>query len=167
MITKSIVIDSRASGYSGEPVRIMAVSLVASGKIQLQKTADWNEPPQAIDDRVLITDSPRCFSHWDMIFDEKQDMKALITSYKQAVNAGFVRFQDELRRYDPSNVMQMRKLDERGQVMDFDSMSFNNGHLAVMLAVWVAYRAYGGFAMLSDKQDVSENTQDDMLPFSC
>ncbi len=35
------IIDSRVSGYSGEPVRIMGVSLVNSGKVILQKTADY------------------------------------------------------------------------------------------------------------------------------
>ncbi len=94
-------------------------------------------------------------------------MREVIASYKQAVNGNLVKLSDELRRYDPTQVMQMRKLDERGQVMDFDSMSFNNGHLAVMLAVWVAYRAYGGFAMLAGEQEQEETAEDDMLPFSC
>lgn len=171
---KKIIIDSRASGYEGEPVRIMAVSLVASGKILLQKTANWREKVGKETDTLLVTDTTRAFDRWDMAFSEKDDMRQLIISYKEAISSGMVKIQDELRRYDPNQVMQMRKLDERGQVMDFDSMSFNNGHMAVMLAVWVAYKAHGGYVMLDPPQSANvkveqvetEQAEQEMLPFS-
>ena len=78
--------------------------------------------------------------------------------------------------YDPDQIMQMAKMDERGQVMEFDT-GVTNGHVAVLLAVWGARKAYGGYVTTDraeadiDDNDAltgyaADNDFDAMMPFS-
>ena len=39
-----VLIDARAAGYQGDAVRILAITMADSGKIQIAKLAKWGEP---------------------------------------------------------------------------------------------------------------------------
>ena len=49
-------------------------------------------------------------------------------------------------------------------------MGMNNGHIAVLLAVWAARMVYGGYAITKEpdeaNNDDDDGDDDDMLPFS-
>ena len=168
-----IKIDARSAGYDGAPTRIMAISDANTGMINVKVERDWREQPVPDENTVVVTDTPHIFKHWGLSFSEKDQMQAVLAAYKATTAAGLLKLDDALRRFDPAQVIQTRKIDERGRVLDFDSMGMNNGHIAVLLAVWAARLASGGYAMTRDESDDQDNQDDDddddsldMLPFS-
>ena len=167
----SLIIDARAASYSGEAVRIIAATDTKKGIILIQDMAKWSEPTKFDANTVIVTDTPTVFDHWQLCFDEAKHMQTVMRAYQTVRSAGLIRLKDTVRRYDPTNVIQMRKIDERGRVEEFDSSSINNGHLAVLLAVWASRTMYGGniitmpdvpaVAQINGQQ--ADNDDDDML----
>lgn len=70
---------------------------------------------------------------------------------------------DDIRMYNPSDFLQTKKVGETGQELEFDT-SINNGHIAIVLAVWGAYMARQGF-MLTHEQ-ATDDGDDWLVPFS-
>ena len=100
-------------------------------------------------------------------------MQEVLAAYKAASAAGLVSLDPALQRYEPSQVIQTRKIDEGGRRLDFDSMGMNNGHIAVLIAIWTARLVHGGYVINeqpSATQDANNNNDDgaddDMMPFS-
>lgn len=165
----AVYIDARAATYDGEAVRILAVTLTNSGKILISKEAEWRDQPVAKGDTIVVTDTPSVFNHWGLSFNEKEQMQAVMSSYKAILAAGLLVIDSSVQRYDPKQVIQTRKVDERGKALDFDSMGINNGHIAVLLAVWAARSAHGGYVMTRQPeadQKEAEDDEFDMMPFS-
>lgn len=165
----AVYIDARAATYDGVAVRILAVTLADTGKILISKEAEWRDQPVAKGDTIVVTDTPNVFNHWSLAFNEKEQMQAVMAAYKASLAAGLLVLSDEVQRYDPKQVIQTRKVDERGKALDFDSMGINNGHIAVLLAVWAARSAHGGYVITRQpdaEQDEAEDDEFDMMPFS-
>lgn len=165
----AVYIDARAATYDGEAVRIMAVTLVDSGKILISKTDDWRDQPVVKGDTIVVTDTPTVFNHWSMSFNEKEQMQAVMSAYKAVNAAGLLVIDSSVQRYDPKQVIQTRKVDERGKALDFDSMGINNGHIAVLIAIWAARSAHGGYVMTRQPEADTNAAEDDgynMMPFS-
>ena len=168
----AVIIDARAAAYAGDPMRIMGVCNSVSGKLLIQKMADWNEPVTVKDDTTVVTDTPNHFRHWSLAFDEKDHLRQVIKAFSEATRSKSLIIAEELRRFDPGEVIQMRKFDERGAALEFDSFVLNNGHMAILLAVWAARKAHGGYIINYSHEDISADDQDDnaldddMLPFS-
>lgn len=171
-----VFIDARAAAYEGDPVRILGVTDSSSGKIIIQKVAVWNEPVALKDTTIVVTDTPNVFKHWGLAFDEDSNMKQVLNAYKEAKRASLVKIDDELRRYEPDNVIQMRKFDERGAALEFDSTSLNNGHMAILMAIWAAKQAHGGYVINEAQapqtynhhldEEVDAAFDDELMPFS-
>lgn len=142
-----IIIDARAAAYAGDAIRVMGVVLPASGRVMLKKTAAWKEQSVPKDNAVVVTDTPMVFDYWDMSFNDSEQMQEVMAVYNEAQRSGLIVIEDALRRYEPKDVIQLRKIDERGKVLDFDSMGITNGHMAVLLAVWAARKIHGGYLM--------------------
>lgn len=171
---KIVKIDARAAGYDGQAVRVMAVTMVDTGKILLAKLANWQEPTQKLDDTVVVTDTPSVFLHWSMAFDEREHIKEVLKTYLEVKRSGLLKIDDTLRMYDPSEVIQTSHMDERGQLLAFDT-GITNGHVAVLLAIWAARRAYGGYVIVERAEGVptgdlvgyrADGDFDPMMPFS-
>tara|TARA_B100000530_G_scaffold309310_1_gene235009 strand:- start:29674 stop:30204 length:531 start_codon:yes stop_codon:yes gene_type:complete len=165
----AVYIDARAATYDGEAVRILAVTLADTGKILVSKTAEWRDQPVAKGDTIVVTDTPNVFNHWSLSFNEKEQMQAVMAAYKASLAAGLLVIDSSVQRYDPKQVIQTRKVDERGKALDFDSMGINNGHIAVLLAVWAARSAHGGYVITRQpdpEQKEDEADEFDMMPFS-
>lgn len=162
-----VIIDSRAAGYQGEPVRVLAITMADSGKVLLEKLAPWREPVKRKDNVVVVTDTPNIFSHWSQAFREQDHMKDLVRTYLEVKRSGLIKINDSIKMYDPSDIVQTAKMDERGQVQEFDE-GITNGHMAVLMAIWVARRAYGGYVLteVSDTQSDGDYDDGDMMPFS-
>lgn len=166
-----VIIDARAAAYAGEAIRVLGVVLPASGRVMLKKQATWKEQPVPKDSAVVVTDTPMIFDYWDMSFNESEQMAEVMAVYNEAQRSGLIVIEDALRRYEPKDVIQMRKMDERGKVLDFDSMGITNGHMAVLLAIWAARKIHGGYLMSTAPitLDDSSNDKDSdygLMPFS-
>ena len=165
-----VIIDARSAGYDGEPARIMAVTDANSGMINIKVERAWREQPVPADNTIVVTDTPQVFNHWGLSFNEREQMQSVMASYKAVTAAGLLKLDDTLQRYNPAQVIQTRKIDDRGRALDFDSMGMNNGHIAVLLAVWAARMVYGGYAITKEpdeaNNDDDDGDDDDMLPFS-
>ncbi|MDO4440566.1 MAG: hypothetical protein Q4B81_00100 [Moraxella sp.] len=160
-----IIIDARSAQAAGEPVRIIAMTLAASGKILVSKTASYHERITPKDDTVVVTDTPNLHRHWSLSFDEKSHMKEVIRCYRQVKSSGLLQLSDAVRQYDPSDVLQAAKMDERGQVYEFDS-SITCGHMATLMAIWAAHTAYTGAVITDMHTDDEDDDNDDMVPFT-
>lgn len=166
---KVVAIDARAATYDGDAVRVLAATLVDSGKIKIQREAEWKEQPVNTPNTLVVTDTPNVFSHWGMAFDEREQMREVMASYKAAVASNLLLIDPALMRYDPKTVIQTRKVDDKGRALDFDSMGINNGHIAVLLAVWAARKAHGGYVITRPNEQMQDDAGDDsydMMPFS-
>ena len=166
-----VIVDARAAAYAGEAIRVLAVALPSSGRVLVQKLAPWKAPVVENENTVVVTDTPMIFDHWDMSFNESEQMKEVLAVYNEAMRSGLVKIEDELRRYEPKDVIQMRKMDERGQALDLDSFGINNGHMAVLLAIWAARKIHGGHIITTQSttleySETSERTDSSLLPFS-
>lgn len=159
-----VIIDARSATAAGEPVRIMATSMVNNGKILISKIANYHEAIKPDDNTVVVTDTPNLHRHWSLSFNEKRDMRAIIQCYRQVKSSGLLQLSDAVRQYDPSDVLQSAKMDERGQVYEFDN-GITCGHMAVLLAIWAAHTAYTGASLVMDNDD-DDDIDDDMMPFS-
>lgn len=165
----TVFIDARAAGFDGEPVRVMAVMLSDSGKIRIIKSMPWIDQPIAKDNTIVVTDTPAVFKHWGKRFNEREQMQEVLAAYKATTAANLVVMDAEIARYDPKNVVQTRKVDEGGRRMDFDSMSMNNGHVAILLIIWTARLVHGGYVIndqSGDEPDEDDDADNDMMPFS-
>lgn len=166
---KVVIIDSRAATYDGEAVRVLAATLVDSGKIKIQRAAEWKDQPVNTPNTLVVTDTPNVFNHWGLSFDEREQMREVMSAYKAAEASNLLLIDDSLMRYDPKGVIQTRKVDDRGRALDFDSMGINNGHIAILLAVWAARRAHGGYVITRANEPMGkadEANSHDMMPFS-
>ena len=165
-----VFIDARSAGYDGEPARIMAVTDANTGMVNIKVERDWREQPVAADNTIVVTDTPQMFNHWGLSFNEREQMQSVLAAYKAITAVGLLKLDATLQRYNPAQVIQTRKIDDRGRALDFDSMGMNNGHIAVLLAVWAARMAYGGYSITKEPEeqhsDDDSDDGDDMLPFS-
>lgn len=159
-----VVIDSRCAGYMGEPMRMIVVTMADSGKILVEKQANYYEPVIPKDNTLVVTDTPKVFSHWSLAFDEKKHLKEVLQIFLEVKRSGLLAINDTIRMYNPSDFLQTKKVDETGQVLEFD-ISINNGHIAIVLAVWGAYMARQGF-MLTHEQAFDDSDDDWLVPFS-
>ncbi len=167
-MTKAVVIDVRAATAMGNPIRIIATTLITDGKVLISKTGDYHEPLSPKEGVLIVTDTPDYPSHWGLCYHEKQHTAELIDCYRQIKSTGRLMIGDSVRQYDPADVLQAVKMDARGQVYEFDQ-GITCGHLAVLMAIWAAKTIYTG-AIISDDQvahSVTDQAEDDyMTPFS-
>ena len=169
----SLIIDARAATFRGDAIRIIAVTNTKKGQILIQSAAEWREPTKFDANTVIVTDTSTVFDHWQLRFLESEHMQTVMAAYQAANNAKLIKFKDGMQRHDPANVIQMRKIDERGSVNEFDSSNITNGHLAVLLAVWASRIMYGGNVIsqpmtvqASTRQQADDDDDDMLLPMS-
>lgn len=165
----AIKIDSRVSGYRGSAIRILALSDQQTGAVFVAKQLDASSVGKNPgDDTVVVTDSPGTTQNWGLAYDERQHMLEVIKTYFELQRSGRIKIADALLRFNPESIIQTRKIDERGAVFEFDSQSTENGHVAVMLAVWAAKKSMQGQEMadLLADDSASDDEDDDGMPFS-
>lgn len=165
-----VIIDSRSASYDGDAIRLMAIMTASTGKLIIKKQDSWHDQPVAKENVMVVTDTPTVFKHWGLSFNEDTQMREVMAAYKAVKAAGSLQLDSAILRYDPEKVIQTRKMDESGRALDFDSMGLNNGHIAVLLAVWASRKIYGGYHVTSQPEDIANGEDEDdgfdMLPFS-
>lgn len=165
-MTQIFTIDSRVSGYDGKPVRVKCSAMPAEGMIMVQKLADFDEPVGRDESTVMVTDSPDYFSRWQLAFHEEQHIKEVVRTYFQKLNNDLIKIESELEKFDPKNILELRKIDKIGSQYEFDSSQVSNGHMAVLLAVWACAKVSQGY-MLTHQEEAEPGDDDDpMMPYS-
>lgn len=158
-------IDVRIASYTGEAIRIMAVTIAESGRLLISKKAVWAEAIQPDVDTVVVTDTPQRFSHWNLHYQEHLHLKEAIRCYQNLVSSQLIKIDDAIRMYDPKDVLQASRMQETGQSLEFDT-DVSNGHIAVLLCAWVANQVYTG-NVITDESPINPIDDDDsMMPFS-
>ncbi|SDC28895.1 hypothetical protein [Acinetobacter boissieri] len=134
-------IDARVVGFSPEPKRILSVCFRETGEILVQKEVAFSSnavEKQYQANTIVVTDAPELIADWQMSFDAKTHLDQVISMYQLRMRSRRVEIENALRRYDPSNILQIRKIDKNGIQQEFDSSALDNGHLAVLLSVWAS-----------------------------
>lgn len=168
-MSKIIIIDSRVSGFNGEPCRVLAICNPNSGKTLIKKLADFKEPATKKGDTLIVTDNPR-LPYFGLLFNEKTHTKEIIQTYNQAAKTNNIQFEPALKAYDPQGYLQAAKIDESGVQYEFNA-DIGNGVMAVLLAIWGATMASRGQAITNAFDDTPLPTPNNMqgfmaLPFS-
>ncbi|MFZ0330838.1 MAG: hypothetical protein WAL54_06420 [Acinetobacter bohemicus] len=85
-------------------------------------------PPDLRKNMVVVTDSPNLIKNWQLKFDA-QHLEEVIRIYQASYRGGLVEFENSITRYNPMNILQVRKIDKKGMQQEFDSSSLDNGHI--------------------------------------
>ena len=90
----------------------------------------------------------------------------MIKVYQASFRAGLVEFEKSLERYNPMNILQVRKIDKNGLQQEFDSSSLDNGHIAALISIWASHKIAISHAVTSKEEVKEEYIDRTMLPFS-
>lgn len=167
-MSELVRIDSRVVGFASEPIRLLGLCFQETGELLIQKVEKFSTLGVTEEHRqntIIVTDAPELIQNWQLSFDAKQDLETVISVYQMRMRSKLVEIERSLNRYNPSNILQVRKVDKNGLQQEFDSSSLDNGHVAVLLAVWASSQVafnYSAFQAKSDPSAVDES----MLPFS-
>lgn len=167
-MTDIVRIDSRVIGFSEEPVRIIAMCFPEDGMIRVDKIERYSNlpvPPELRDKTIVVTDAPHQVLNWQLKFVAGEHLHEVMTIYQQQRRAGLVDIEPKLAKFKPDNILQVRKIDQKGQQQEFDSSSLTNGHIAVLLAIWASYKIAIGNAVIHP-HDAKEDFDTSMIPFS-
>ncbi|WOE40067.1 hypothetical protein [Acinetobacter chinensis] len=167
-MSNMIKIDSRVTGFSESPVRLIGMCFADSGQILLDRIEIFTGLPVTVekDTTIVVTDTPELVQNWQMRFEPAKHLKQVIEIYQSAYRAGLVEFDQKLKRYNPINVLQVRKIDKNGLQQEFDSSSLNNGHIAALIAIWASHRIAKSTAVCAPTQFEDSVIDKSMLPFS-
>lgn len=163
-----IYIDSRVSGYAGDPVRLMGVCMTGSGRLKISESRSYqpteDEMPIDATKLVIVTDSPGHFDTWHLVYDEKVHMREVINTYHELSNAKRIKLEDRLNQFQPSQSLQPKQITETGIKYEFET-ELNNGQVAVLLMAWASKRMVLQSTLVIP-QDQTEQQDDICLPWS-
>lgn len=168
-MTEIIKIDARVTGFSTDKIRLISLCFADSGQILVQKTEIFTALPVRPDqqaDTIVVTDSPNLIQNWQLKFDAQQHLEEVIKVYQASFRAGLVEFEKSLERYNPMNILQVRKIDKNGLQQEFDSSSLDNGHIAALISIWASHKIAISHAVTSKEEVQEEYIDRSMLPFS-
>lgn len=166
---QTIRIDSRVIGFSEEPIRILALCSPDDGLIRVEKLEKFsNFPvlPKYKHNTIIVTDAPHQVLNWQLKFVASEHLEEVMQIYQQRRRAGLVDVEKNLAKFRPDNILQVRKVDQKGQQQEFDSSALNNGHIAVLLAIWASHKISIGNAVISPVSAKDDHIDRSMLPFS-
>lgn len=161
-----IFIDSRVVGFSAKPARIYALCFKDTGVILLDKEKPFTHlgVRDDVSKTVVVTDAPEYVQNWQMSFDAKEELEEVIAIYQMQNRSQKIELDQSLNRFNPSNILQVRKVDKGGIQQEFDSSQLDNGHVAVLLAVWASYKIALNYSAISPP--VNSEADSTLLPFS-
>jgi hypothetical protein len=148
-------------------MRVLGLCDTDKGTIFVAKTEVYTTIVKPNDKTVVVTDSPDHIKNWQLAYDERRDMLDVVKSFHSLKNAGKLKVKDQM--LDPSGILEMRKIDERGSVWEFNSDQTNNGHVATLLLIWAGVKAIRGRLVADQFETVTEDSEDDdnsTMPFS-
>lgn len=161
-------IDSRVVGFASEPIRILGLCFQETGELLIQKVEKFSTLLVAEEykqNTIVVTDAPELIQNWHLSFNPVEDLETVISVFQMRMRSKLVEIEQALTRYNPSHILQVRKVDKKGIQQEFDSGSLDNGHVAVLLAVWASSQVAFNYSAFQAKSDLSA-VDDSMLPFS-
>lgn len=163
-----LILDVRVMRYGDKPVRLLGIVNLETGKVLIEKEAPFNDPPKQQENRVIVVDVPDHFQTWDLLFVESQHIQDAVTAYMEFKRSNRIVISSAINKYSPDDVLQVKKIDEKGTVNEFNSNEVDSGHMAILLAVWACRRAmFGGLLSSSVNNDgLPPDVDLTMLPFS-
>ncbi|EXB47290.1 hypothetical protein J522_1941 [Acinetobacter baumannii 146457] len=168
-MTEIIKIDARVTGFSNDPTRLISLCIPETGEILVQQIEIFTTLPVRPDqqaDTIVVTDSPNLIQNWQLKFDPREHLEEVIQIYQTSFRAGLVEFEKSLERYNPMNILQVRKIDKNGLQQEFDSGSLDNGHIAALITIWASHKIAVSHAVTSKEEVKEEYIDRTMLPFS-
>lgn len=162
-----IKLDARVSAYNGAAIRVLGLCIPSTGQVKLQKIMPFDSQTKQDDNTIIVTDSPQIVQNWQLAFNEKAHLDEVIKTYLMRYKNGLIRIEKELERFNPQTVIATRKIDKNGAQQELNSDSLENGHVAILLAVWASAKA----SMISNAMGGNNANQSDspsglMMPFS-
>ncbi|WP_151742923.1 MULTISPECIES: hypothetical protein [unclassified Acinetobacter] len=168
-MTEIIKIDARVTGFSTDQMRLISLCFVDTGQILVQKIEIFTTLPVRPDQQantIVVTDSPNLIQNWQLKFDAKEHLEDVIKTYQASFRAGLVEFETSLERFNPMNILQVRRIDKNGLQQEFDSSSLDNGHIAALISIWASNKIAVSHAVTSKEEVKEEYIDRTMLPFS-
>lgn len=180
---QEMFIDCRVSGSNGDAVRIMAILDNQNDQVIIAKLLPYtpssdpykNKPPEIIAkmkeierQSIIVVDNPTAFRKWDICFNEKDHLQEAIKNYYMLKRTQRLVLGDEvLQMCDPSNVIEVRKTDLHGNVIELNSDEVTNGHFAVMIACWSALKMRNTVSINEVEKEPTQHDIDTFnVPFS-
>ncbi|ENV14239.1 hypothetical protein F965_00482 [Acinetobacter schindleri NIPH 900] len=168
-MSEIIRIDARILSFADEPMRVLSVCFADTGDVLVQKVEAFTTKPvskEHASDTIIITDAPQIIEGWDIAFDQRHQLEEAISIFQMRKRAGMLEIDPSMRRYDPTQVLQVRKVDKNGMQTEFDSSSLTNGHGAVLLSVWASQRIALAHSISPMEKTETDNFDMTMMPFS-
>ncbi len=168
-MTEIIKIDARVTGFSNDQMRLISLCFPETGEILVQKIEIFTTLPVRPDqqaDTIVVTDSPNLIQNWQLKFDLKEHLEEVIKVYQASFRGGLVEFETSLERFNPLNILQVRKIDKNGLQQEFDSSALDNGHIAALISIWASNKIAVSHAVTCKEEVKEEYIDRTMLPFS-
>ncbi len=166
-MSQIIRLDARVATYSGNPVRILAVYSTETEQLAVGEVKPFAIKSALDSQMMIVTDSTDRVHDWQLHYREEAHLKDAVTAYFDYNKAKKISLKDHA--CDPTSVVQIRKYDETGRVLELDTSTLNNAHVAALLLAWAAKKAHMGAMLASqfDEQgDEEYDSHDDYsLPF--
>lgn len=166
---KLVLIDTRIMGFGNEPIRLLSACNIDTGLVLVSKQDKWSTLDargKQKDKTVIVTDALDIIENWHLGFDAQRDLNDVINTYQLRHRANLIQIDSKLSRYNPNNVLQIKKIDKQGLQQEFDSNSLNNGHLAVLVSVWASQKIALSSGLNQSIDDGDDGFDETLVPFS-
>lgn len=161
----NIKIDARVCSYSGTSVRVLAILNTETGVVAVGSLLPFNASALGDAHTVIVTDAPSRVQKWQLAYEEVKHLKDAIAAYQELKNNQLILFKD--LSFDPQHVIQTRKIDVKGKLLELDTEQLNNAHVSVLLMCWAAKKSLMGHRLASifDDDTDLEEAEDYTIPF--
>lgn len=148
-------------GYAGKHVCLLAIADTDTQQIAISNPLPFNSQYPKDDDTVIVTDSPNLVNEYQLAYREAEHLKEAIICYEELNQAAKITLKEHA--CDPSIVLQTFKVDTKGKQKEFNTDELNNSHIAALLIVWAARRAFlnhqitQGFSQENDQDEIDND----------
>lgn len=170
MSDKKVKIDSRVIGFSDIPARLIASCFPVTGEVYIFKEEIFSNVVRggkSAQETIIVTDAPNIVESWQLKFLAGDHLAEVISVYQIKKRAGLIKFHESVKKYEPQNVLEVRRVGEKGLVQEFDSSSLTNQHIAALLCIWASHKQTIAANIMEPVPPEEDDSADDlMLPFS-
>lgn len=181
-MNQQMFIDCRVSGSNGDPCRIIAVVDTQNDQLVIAKVLNYIPSPDPYKGKtalqiaqikdveknsIVVVDNSNAFKKWDMHFDQVLHLDEAVRNYYSLSRNKSLILGKEVQIYDPSTIIEIRKMDMRGNVYELNSDEVNNGHIAILVACWSAVKMRNSISVVeADSQPTQHDIDTFSVPFS-
>lgn len=182
MSKQQMYIDCRISGSMGDAVRMMVVVDNQNDTVTMSKVLSYTPSPEPYKNKtagqiammkeiernsIIVVDNNNAFKKWDLHFNQELHLDEAVKSYYAMVRNKSLVLGEEVKVFDPLTIIEVRKMDMRGNVYELNSDEVSNGHIAVLVACWASVRMRGiANAVEADSEPTQHDIDTFNVPFS-